>query len=78
MSGDTWYNHVDVTWHPRGVTHCMSHVVHLCERLTLSHVSNKEIMGKEKNQEKLRKIVEMTCGMVEESGGKFPHFDQIG
>ena len=28
-------------------------------------------MGKEKNQEKLRKIMEMTCGMVEESGGKF-------
>ena len=46
--------------------------VHLCERLTLSHVSNEEIMGKEKNQEKLRKIVEMTCGMVEEGGGKFP------
>ena len=72
VSGDTWHDHVDATWNSRGVTHGMSHVVHLCERLTLSHVSNEEIMGKEINQEKLRKIVEVTCGMVEESGGKFP------
>ena len=71
MSSDTWHDHVDATWHPRGVTHGMIHMVHLCERLTLSHVSNEEIMGKEKNKEKLRKIVEMTCVMVEESGG-FP------
>ena len=78
MSGDTWHDYVDVTWHPRGVTHGMIHVVHLCERLTLSHVSNEKIIRKEKNQEKLRKIVKMTCDMVEESGGKFTHFDQIG
>ena len=38
--------------HPRGVTHGMSHVVHLCERLTLSRVSNEEIMGKEKKIKK--------------------------
>ena len=31
MSGDTWYDHVDATWHPKGVTHGMSHVVHLYE-----------------------------------------------
>ena len=64
---------MDATCHPRGVTHGMNHVVHLCERITLSHMSNEEIMGKrKKNQEKFRKIVEMTCGMVEASGGKFP------
>ena len=34
MSGDTWHDHVDATWNPRGV--------------------------------------EMICGMMEESGGKFP------
>ena len=49
MSDDTWHEHVDATWHPRGVTHGMSHVVHLCEWLTLSHVSNEEIMEKEKS-----------------------------
>ena len=47
MSGYTWHEHVDATWHLRGVTHGMSHVVHLCELLTLSHVSNEEIMGRE-------------------------------
>ena len=49
MSGDTWHDHVDSIWNPRGVTHGMSHVVNLCEWLTLSHVSNEEIMGKEKS-----------------------------
>ena len=29
VSGDTWHGHVDATWHPRGMTHGMSHVVHL-------------------------------------------------
>ena len=62
MLGDTWHEHVDATWHPRGVTHGMSHVVHLCEWLTLSHVSKREIKGKEKKSRKLRKIVEMTSG----------------
>ena len=38
-SVDTWHKHVDATWHPRGVTHSMSYVVHLCEWLTLSHMS---------------------------------------
>ena len=70
MSGDTWHEHVDATWNPRGVTHGMIHMVHLCERLTLSHVSNEEIMGK-KNHENKEKIVKKTCSM-EESGGKFP------
>ena len=40
---------------PKGVTHGVSHVVHLCERLTLSPVSNEEIMGKEKMKEKINK-----------------------
>ena len=31
VSDDTWHDHVDATWHPMGVTHGMSHVVHLCE-----------------------------------------------
>ena len=26
---DTWHDHVDVTWHPKGVTHGKIHVVHL-------------------------------------------------
>ena len=47
MLGDTWHEHVDATWYPRGATHGMIHVVHLCELLTLSHVSNEEIMGRE-------------------------------
>ena len=33
---------MDVIWNPRGVTHGVSHVVHLCERLTLSQVSKEE------------------------------------
>ena len=57
MLGDTWHDDVDATWNPRGVTHGMSHVVHLCERLTLSHVSNEEIMGKEKIKEKIIKEI---------------------
>ena len=48
MLGDTWHDHVDATWHPRGVTHDMSHVVHLCEWLTLSHVSKEGNKGKRK------------------------------
>ena len=31
MLGDTWHDHVDAAWHPRGVKHGLSHVVHLCE-----------------------------------------------
>ena len=52
--GDTWHDHVDATWHLRGAPHGMSHVVHLCERITLSHVSNEEIMGKEKKSRKIK------------------------
>ena len=48
MLGDTWYDHVDATWHPRGVTHGMSHMVHLCEWFTLSHVSKERNKGKRK------------------------------
>ena len=50
MSGDTWHDHVDVPWNPRGVTHGMIHVVHLCEWLTLIDVS------KEGNKRKIKKI----------------------
>ena len=50
MSGDTWHDHVDATWHPRGVTRGMSHVVHLCECLTWSQVSKGEIKKNEKNK----------------------------
>ena len=53
--GDTWHEHVDATWHPWGVTHGMSHVVHLCEWLTLTHVS------KEGNKRK-RKKIKKKCG----------------
>ena len=66
MSGDTWHDHVDATWNPRGVTHGMSHVVHLCERLTLSHVLNEEIMRKEKS----RKIKENCGDNMWHGGGK--------
>ena len=51
MSGDTWHDHVDASWNPRGVAHGMSHVVHLCEWLTLSHVSNGEIKKRKENGE---------------------------
>ena len=49
---------MDATWHPRGVTHGMSHVVHLCEWLILSHVS------KERNKRKIKKIkkIKKNCG----------------
>ena len=40
MLGNTWHDHVDTTWHPKRVTHGMIHVVHLCEGLTWSQVSN--------------------------------------
>ena len=50
MSGDTWHEHVDATGHPRGVTHGMIHVVHLCEWLTWSLVSRGGNMGKENNK----------------------------
>ena len=85
VSGNTWHEHVDVTWHPRGVKHGISNVVHLCEWLTWSHVSNEEIMGKEKS----RKIKENCGDIMWHGGGKlgggggggggrsFPHFDKI-
>ena len=53
---------MDATWNPRGVTHGMSHVVHLCEWLTLSQVSSGE-KKKEKKIKKIKKIMEMKCGM---------------
>ena len=77
VSGDTWYNHVNFIWHPMGVTYGMNHVVHLCERFTLSHVSNEEIMGKRKKSRKIKKDYGDTCDMVEESGESFSHFDKI-
>ena len=48
MSGDTWHDQLEATCHPRGVTHGMSHVVHLCEWLTLSQVASGGINGKAK------------------------------
>ena len=42
MSGDTWHDHVDATWNPRGVTCGMIHMGHLCEWLTWSQVGNGE------------------------------------
>ena len=48
MSSDTLHDHVNATWHHRGVTHGMSHVVHLCEWLTLSQVASGGINGKAK------------------------------
>ena len=71
---------MDATWNPRGVTHGMCHVVHLCERLTSSHVSNEEIMGKEKKSRKIKKNCgdDMWHGGGKWAGGSFPHFDQIG
>ena len=62
MLSDTWHDHVDATWHPRGVTHGMSHVVHLCEWLTLSYVSKNGNKRKRKKSRKLRKFVEMKSG----------------
>ena len=62
MLCDTGHEHVDSTWHPRGMTHGMSHVVHLCEWLTLSHVSKDGNKRKRKKSRKLRKFVEMTSG----------------
>ena len=55
MSCDTWNDHVDATWHPKGVTHGKSHVVHLCKWLTWSQLSNEEIMGKEQIHENKEK-----------------------
>ena len=68
MSGDTWNDHVDATWNPRGVTHGMIHVVHLYEWLTLSQGQVEELMGKQnKKRKEIKKNVEMTCG----EGGKW-------
>ena len=57
MLGDTWHDHVDATWNPRGVTHGMSYVVRLCEWLTLNQVSsggnNNERKEKKRNEEKM-------------------------
>ena len=62
MSSDTWHDHVDATWHPRGVTHGISHVVHFCEWLTLSHVLKEGNKGKIKIKKIKRKMVVMTSG----------------
>ena len=76
MSGDTWHDHVDSTWHPKGVTHVMSHVVHLCEWLTLSHVSKEGNKGKI-NQEIKRKNGSDDKWQWKKVGGSFPHFWNI-
>ena len=66
VSGDTWHDYVNAPWNPREVTHDMSHVVHLCEWLTLSQVE--ELMGKQnKKRKEVKKIMEMTCS----KGGKW-------
>ena len=73
MLGDIWHEHVDATWHPKGVTHGMSHVVKLYKWLTLSHVLNDVIKGK-KEIKKIRKKNMVMTSVMEESGGKFPLF----
>ena len=55
VSGDTWHDHVDATWHPKEVTHGMIHVVHLCEWLTLSHVSMRKLWKKQIHENKEKK-----------------------
>ena len=45
MSDDTWCDLVDATWHPEGVTHGKSHVVHLNVWLTISHMRRDAIKG---------------------------------
>ena len=67
MSSDTWHGHVDATWNPKGVTHGMSHVVHLCEWLTLSQVSSE---GKRRKM-KIRKNKEKKCGVTCGKRGKW-------
>ena len=63
MSGDTWHDHVDATWHLRGSdTWHDSHVVHLCEWLILSQVSSEENNGKDKTRKEEKKKVKMTSG----------------
>ena len=56
---------MDVTWHPRGVTFGMSHVVHLCGgKKRKENKKNKEKCEDDKWQR--RKVL-----------GSFPHFDQF-
>ena len=69
MSGDTWHEYVDATWYPMGMTHGKSHVVHLCEWLTLSQVSSGGNKGRGK---KIKENGGDDMWHVEESGGKFP------
>ena len=72
MSGDIWHNHVDVTWHPMGVTHGKSLMVHLCKWITCCQVSNDEIMGNEQIHENKGKWGNKTCGKEGKWGGSFP------
>ena len=72
MSGDKWHDHVDATWHPRGLTHGKRHVVHFCKWLTWSQVSNEEIMGKEQIHENKEKWGNKTCGKEGKWGESFP------
>ena len=54
VSGDTWHEHVNAAWHPRRVTHGMSHVVHLCEWLILIQVASGSNKARKENKEKFR------------------------
>ena len=77
MSSDTWHEHVDATGHSRGVTHGMSHVVHLCERLNGAKCQG-EVIWERKIRKQLEKIVRVTSGKGE-SRGKFPQLlDKLG
>ena len=52
MSNDTWSDQGDAIWNPKGVTHGKSHVVHLNEWLTISHVLHEAIKGNKGIKEK--------------------------
>ena len=63
---------MDATWHPRGVTHGTSHVVHLCEWLALSLVSSGENKERKIKKKKIKEKSGDDMWHVKESEGKFP------
>ena len=53
MSGDTWHDHVDATWHRRGVTHGM--IAMWCSKLGLMAHIEQTVKCRIKKETKIKK-----------------------
>ena len=71
MSGDTWHDPVDATWHHKGVTHGM--IAMWCSKLGLMAHIEPSVKCRIKKERKIKKNEENHMCQGGKVGRKFPH-----